>query len=108
ERGGRLREAGILAVGWLGGGSRARLGSATLLVLPGPRVVDFYAVRTAPAQSGRAGLPCQLLRGRCFRQMGRQTAADRGGVGGCGGRPADRRKLRGPASFPALPRRRRD
>jgi ergothioneine biosynthesis protein EgtB len=33
----------------------------------------------------RAGDACELLRGRCLCQLGRRAAADRGGVGSCGG-----------------------
>ena len=42
----------------------------------------LHACRAAPARPGRAGLPCQLLRGRRLCAMGRQAAADRSRVGG--------------------------
>ncbi len=35
----------------------------------------------AAGRSGRAGHPCELLRGRRVRALGRQASADRGGVG---------------------------
>ena len=43
---------------------------------------------------GRAGLPCQLLRGRRLRALGRQASADRSGMGSRGAREPARRRLR--------------
>ena len=51
-------------------------------------LVGDHARRAAAARPGRAGLPRQLLRGRRLRPLGRRPAADRGGVGDRGRRPA--------------------
>ena len=65
-------------------------------------VVDLHLVRATPPQSRRARVPCQLLRGRRVRPMGRQAAAERGGMGdrrrGSGGARQFRRQR------PASPR----
>jgi hypothetical protein len=52
-----------------------------------------------PGRSGAAGLPHQLLRGRCLRALGRQASAGRGGVGGGGARRRARRGIWGPVAM---------
>ena len=65
----------------------------------GRRLAHLHAVRRAAARPGRAGLPCQLLRGRRLRQMGRQAPADRGRMGDRRRRPAARRQSRPTAAI---------
>ena len=58
----RLCEAGILVVGRLGDGLRARLGGAPILAPRSRwRMVDIYPVWESPRRSRRAGLPRRLL-----------------------------------------------
>ena len=107
----RLSPAGVLAVGRLGDGAAARAGQAPLYWrdatattgassrCPARRAVD-------PAEPV---VPCQLLRGRRLRALGRQAPADRGGVGGGRGRggAAARRQSDGSRRLSSRSRRRR-
>ena len=74
-------------------------------------VASSRSAGDARLEPGRAGLPCQLLRGRRLCQLGRQAAADRGGMGDCRrGRAARRQFRRSAGTFipaPSARRRRR-
>ena len=82
HRGRRLSPRRALAVRRLGGGAGRGLDGAALLGARRRRHADDDAARHAAARARGAGLPRQLLRGRRLRPLGRQAAADRGGVGG--------------------------
>src|SRR5437763_12278238 len=49
-------------------------------------MAHLHALRRAADRSGRTGLSCQLLRGRCVCALGREAAADRGRMGDRGAR----------------------
>ena len=89
----RLSAAGALAVGGLGRGGRARLGSAPLLGAHRRALAHLHAARHGAGRAQHAGVPRELLRGRCVRALGRCAAADRSRVGSRGRGRADRRQL---------------
>ena len=82
-----------LSDGWADGRGRG-LGRARLLAQGRRRLVPAHARRPQAGRSGRAGQPCQLLRGRRVRALGRQASADRSGVGSRGAARSARRCLR--------------
>ena len=82
----RLCDAVALAFRRLGDGGGRRLGRARLLAQDRWRLVHDDPRRPAAGRSGRAGLPRQLLRGRCFCALGRQASAERSRMGGRGAR----------------------
>src|SRR5207247_1462900 len=77
----RLREAATLALGGREGGRCSALGRSPLLGTEGRGVVDDDALWDARGGPRRARVPCELLRGRRVRAVGRGAAAHRGGVG---------------------------
>ena len=78
--GGYRRPEFWLSDGWAGGAA-AGLAGAALLARRGRRVAHLHAGGRAADRAGRAGLPCQLLRGRRVCPLGRKAPADRGGMG---------------------------
>ena len=81
HRGRRLSAGRVLAVRRLGAHPRGRLGGAALLGARRGRLAGVRPGRADARRSRCAGGARQLLRGRRLRPLGRQAAADRGGVG---------------------------
>ena len=80
----RLWPARVLAFRRVGGGQRGALGCAPLLVARPRRsrtLAPVHSLGSASGRPGRAGLPCQLLRGRCVRPLDRHAPPDRVRVG---------------------------
>ncbi len=75
-----------VAVGRLGHGVHRRLDGARPLARDRRRLAWLHARRPAAGSSRPAGLPCQLLRGRCVRALGRQASAERSRMGSRGAR----------------------
>ncbi len=82
----------LLAFRRLGAGAAARLASAHVLGGAGRALVAHDAGRHAYGGGGRAGVPPQLLRGRCLRALERPASAQRGGMGARRARPSGDRQ----------------
>ena len=90
HRGRRLRHADAVARRWLGHRQARRLAAPALLGAGRRRLHPDEPARLAPGRPRRSCHPCQLLRGRRLRPLGRIPAADRVRVGGRGGERAGR------------------
>ena len=88
HRGWRLCHPDALARRRLGHRQNPRLDGAALLGRGRRRLHADEPARLPAGRSGRAGVPCQLLRGRCFCPLGRIPAPHRVRVGGGGRRLA--------------------
>ena len=79
---GGYRPTRAVAVGRMGHRAGGELGVTAVLV-PGRRwLAGVHPRRSDPGQSGPAGLPPQLLRGRRLCPLGRHATPDRGRMGG--------------------------
>ena len=88
HRGWRLCHADAVARRRLEHGEGAGLGRAALFREGRRRLWADEPDRLPPGRPRRAGHPCQLLRGRRLRPLGRRQAADGVRVGGRGGKRA--------------------
>ncbi len=105
----RLPHADAVADGRLCRRQQRGMAGARPLAQDRRPMADHDAGGSAADRSGRAGLSCQLLRGRCVRALERQASADRDGMGGRRARRPAQRRLRhrlamDPQRLCALPR----
>ncbi|MEJ0068760.1 MAG: DinB family protein [Pseudomonadota bacterium] len=77
QDGGYERPEFWLSDGWGHGPGRGLAGAVLLGARAGRWLADIHARRDARAGRGRAGQPCQLLRGRGLCELGRQAPAER-------------------------------
>ena len=76
-RDGGLRHGRVMALRWMGHGARQSVERSAVLGETRRRMVALHAGRHAACESRRAGVPRELLRGRCVCALGGRAAGHR-------------------------------